>query len=181
MITDWYVNHRPGRDLAFTDGKVFVTQMFAGHINIYSPDGAPGIVLERRGHVCRGETRLPTAPGCSTSATAGPSQLRCFNTRGSAAVDALGPGVAGCRSGMSELFSVAQAPDGTLFVGDFSQPYNVLIFAALAHGDGLRNTFRASGPATGAIRDRTGGPALAAQLRQIPEARHVGGEERTSA
>ena len=136
LITDWYVNHPAG--IAFTEGKVFVTEMFAGHINIYSPDGAP------LGSFSNGATfaeQLNTnGAGLLYLGDHGTDQLRCFSTAG-ALQWTMGPAVAGYPFANPELFSVAQAPDGTLFVGDFNN-HNVLIFAP-SPTPTVRNTFGA--------------------------------------
>jgi hypothetical protein len=137
LITDWYVNHPAG--IAFTDGKVFVTEMFAGHINIYSPDGAP-LGSFSNGGATFAEELATNGAGLLYLGDHGTDQLRCFNTAG-ALQWTLGPGVAGYPFGNAELFSVAQAPDGTLFVGDFNN-HNVLIFAPSPTAT-VRNTFGA--------------------------------------
>lgn len=123
LITDWYVNHPAG--ITFTEGKVFVTEMFAGHINIFLPDGTPQGSFSNGGATFAEQLNANGA-GLLYLGDHGTDQLRCFNTAG-ALQWTLGPAVPGYPFASPELFSVAQAPDGTLFVGDFNNN-NVLIF-----------------------------------------------------
>ena len=121
LITQWSVNHPAG--IAYTEGKVFVTEMWAGHINIYTPDGAPlgsfpnGATFAEQLHA--------NGAGLLYLGDHGTHQLRCFSTAG-VLQWTLGPTVPGYPFSAPELFSVAQAPDGTLFVGDFNNR-NVLV------------------------------------------------------
>lgn len=122
LITQWSVNHPAG--IAYTEGKVFVTEMWAGQVNIYTPGGVP------QGSFPNGATFAEqlTANGAGLLYLGdhGTHQLRCFTT-GGALQWTLGPAVPGYPFASPDLFSVTQAPDGTLFVGDFTNR-NVLIF-----------------------------------------------------
>ena len=137
LITDWYVNHPAG--IAFTEGKVFVTEMWAGHINVYLPDGTPQGSFSNAGATFAQQLHANGA-GLLYLGDHGTDMLRCFNTAG-VLQWTLGPAVAGYPYANAELFSVAQAPDGTLFVGDFNNN-NVLIFTPSPTAT-VRNTFGA--------------------------------------
>jgi hypothetical protein len=137
LITDWYVDHPAG--IAFTEGKVFVSETFAGHINIYSPAGAP-LGSFANGGTTFGQQLAANGAGLLYLGDHGTGRLRCFNTAG-ALQWTLGPGVAGYPFANAVLSTVAQAPDGTLFVGDFNN-HNVLIFTP-SPTPTVRNTFGA--------------------------------------
>jgi len=124
LVTDWYVNHPAG--IAFTEGKVFVTEMWNGHIDVFLPDGTPQGSFSNGGATFAQQLHANGA-GLLYLGDHGTHQLRCFTTAG-ALQWTMGPAVAGYPFANPELFSVAQAPDGTLFVGDFNNN-NVLIFA----------------------------------------------------
>ena len=125
LVAGWYVNHPAG--IAFTEGKVFVAETFAGNINIFSPDGVPqgsfptgaGFAQQLRGN----------GTGQLYLGDHGNHQLRCFTTGGTP-LWTLGPAVPGYPFPSADPTTAVQAPDGTLFVGDFLNR-NVLIFSPM--------------------------------------------------
>ncbi len=122
LLAQWYVNHPAG--VAYGNGQVFVTEMFNGHIQVFSPAGVP------QGTFLNGATfaQQLTANGTGELFLGdhGTHSLRSFSTDGTLQWT-LGPNVPGYPFANADLFSVAQAPDGTIFVGDFNNK-NVLIF-----------------------------------------------------
>jgi hypothetical protein len=122
LLAQWYVKHPAG--VAYDNGQVFVTEMFDGHIQVFSSAGVP------QGSFLNGATFAQQLTASGTGqlylGDHGTHSLRSFSTAG-ALEWTLGPNVPGYAFPDPDLFSVAQAPDGTLFVGDFNNR-NVLIF-----------------------------------------------------
>jgi DNA-binding beta-propeller fold protein YncE len=123
LITGFFVNHPAG--VAFAEGKVFVTEQFGGNIRVFAPDGTPLGSFSNAGATFAQQLHANGA-GLLYLGDHGTDMLRCFTTAGTLQWT-LGPAVAGYPFANAELFSVDQAPDGTLFVGDFNN-HNVLIF-----------------------------------------------------
>jgi len=122
LLTQWAVTHPSG--VAYTNGQVFVTEMFNGQIKVFSPTGTP------QGSFANGATFAQELTANGTGqlylGDHGTHQLRCFSTDGTL-LWTLGPNVPGYPFASVDLVSVVQAPDGTLFAGDFNNR-NVLIF-----------------------------------------------------
>ncbi len=121
LLAEWYVNHPAG--LAYGGGQVFVTEMFNGNIQIFSSAGVP------QGSFPNGATwaqQVTYRNGQLFVADYGLKRLRCFSPAGSV-LWTIGPNVPGYAFTTATMFSVVQAPDGTLFVGDFTNR-QVLIF-----------------------------------------------------
>lgn len=136
LLTQWVVTHPSG--VAYANGQVFVSEQFNGRISVFSPTGTP------QGSFAHGATfpQQLTANGTGELYLGdhGTHQLRCFSTDGTL-LWTLGPTVPGYPFASPDLFSVIQAPDGTLFVGDYNN-LNVLIFAPTPVAT-VRNSFGA--------------------------------------
>lgn len=134
LITEWFVNHPAG--IAFAEGKLFVTEMWGGNVQVFSTAGAP------LGSFPTGATwaeqLMADGAGLLYLGDAGTGQLKCFSTAG-IPMWTLGPAVPGYPLDQPKLFSVARSSDGTLFVGDYNNE-NVLMFA-LAPTATARETF----------------------------------------
>lgn len=121
LVTEWAVNHPAG--IAYGNGQVFVTEMFAGSIKVFSPTGTP------QGSFANGATwaqQVGFRNGQVFLADYGLKRLTSFATDGTVQWT-IGPNVPGYPFGAATIFSVVQAPDGTLFVGDYTNR-NVLVF-----------------------------------------------------
>ena len=137
LIGGFFVNHPAG--VAFTEGKVFVSETFGGNIDIFTPDGVP-LGSFPNGGTTFAQQLTASGSGLLCLGDHGAGMLRCFSTTG-ALLWTLGPVVPGYPYANPDLHSVAQAPDGTLFVGDFNN-HNVLIFIP-SPTPTARNTFGA--------------------------------------
>jgi hypothetical protein len=123
LIGAFSVNHPAG--VAFAEGKVFVSETFGGNINVLTPDGTL-LGSFSNGGTTFAQQLTATGTGLLYLGDHGAGMLKCFSTAG-VLQWTLGPNVSGYPYANPDLHSVAQAPDGTLFVGDFNN-HNVLIF-----------------------------------------------------
>ena len=122
VLAEWNVDHPAG--VAYGNGQVYVTEMFSGNIQIFTPAGAP-VGSFANGATMAQQLTFGTS-GQLFLGDHGLHQLKCFETDGTLKWT-IGPVVPGYPFAEALLFSVVQNPDGTLLVGDYLNR-NVMIF-----------------------------------------------------